>query len=232
MKENQPAQSELLPPPSFPPEEIWVLGAGHFGYLAASRLRQRYPKAPMLVVDQRDQKLVPIREELEVKTETADAVSFLARHTPSDPVWLIPAVPVHLAFEWFLFRLRETAAAHPIPVPKTVDWMVPNPYRLSDETLYASFATFICPDTCSEPDEICTHTRSPRQGNLFERLGGIRLAGFEVTVARSWQLAPGVGGYTAGYLRSVLEGIKRTPGVHLIATSCRCHGVISGLKWG
>jgi len=185
----------------------------------------------MLVVDRRDQKLDRIRKEMGVETHDADAVSFVALNTPSDAVWLIPAVPVHLAFQWLLVQLNVGGEARPIPVPAAVDAMVPNPYRMAGGTLYASFATFLCPDACSEPDEMCTHTKKPRPGNLFEVLSHILVPGFQVTVARSLQLAPGVGGYTAGYIRNVLEGIKTRPGAHLIATSCRCHGVIDALEW-
>jgi hypothetical protein len=48
-------------------------------------------------------------------------------------------------------------------------------------------------------------------------------------VIRSWQLAPGVGGYRVAQLRASLERIERQPTKYLIATSCRCHAVIDAL---
>ena len=231
MEDNLSAPPELARPPFFPPAEIWVFGAGHFGYLAAKRLSRRYPEARLLVVDRQDTRLEAIRRDLGADTVQEEALAFLARSNPPDTLWLIPAVPIHLALEWTIEQLRRSGEARSLPVPALVDALVPNPYRIAAGTLYASFATFLCPDVCNEPDELCTHTREPRPGNLYEVLSRIRVPGYRVAVARSWQLAPGVGGYTAGYLRKVLEGIKAEPGAHLLATSCRCHGVIDGLEW-
>jgi hypothetical protein len=231
MEDLRFAIPDFTRPPFFPPTDIWVLGAGHFGHLAAKRLGRRYPEAKMLVVDRQGQKLERIRNELGVETHEADAVSLVVMNSPVDSVWLVPAVPVHLAFQWLLVLLDAGGEARPIPVPTSVDALVPNPYRMGGGTLYASFATFLCPDSCDEPAEMCTYTKKPREGNLFEVLSRIMVPGFHVTVLRSLQLAPGVGGYTAGYIRKILEGIRTSPGAHLIATSCRCHGVIDGLEW-
>ncbi|HIJ69047.1 MAG TPA: hypothetical protein HPP57_06055, partial [Deltaproteobacteria bacterium] len=112
-----------------------------------------------------------------------------------------------------------------------VDSKLPNPIRVPSGTLYASFATFLCPDYCSEPEEICTHTGKERPGNLYEVFGGVLASGFDVAVLRSWQLAPGVGGYPGRSLRQLLAGIGSKPGRYLIATSCRCHGVMDALEW-
>jgi hypothetical protein len=231
MEDHLSAPPELARPPFFPPEEIWIFGAGRFGYLAAKRLSRRYPQAPMRVVDRREEKLAVIRDEMGVETIAEEAVAFLSGNPLADTLWIIPAVPIHLALEWMLAHLGKAGNARSLPVPEAVDSLVPNPFRTASGTLYASFATFICPDACNEPDEMCTYTRQPRPGILYEVLDRIRAPGFRTTVVRSWQLAPGVGGYTAGYLRKVLEGIQAEPGAHLVATCCRCHGVIDGLEW-
>jgi hypothetical protein len=118
-----------------------------------------------------------------------------------------------------------------VPVPECVDDRVPNPYRTPAGTVYASFATFLCPDACNEPDEICTSTGKARPGNLFEELSRIEAPGFRTEVIRSWQLAPGVGGYPASSLESAFLRIAGKSGGYLVATSCRCHGVIDALQW-
>jgi hypothetical protein len=113
-----------------------------------------------------------------------------------------------------------------------VETQIPNPYLAPSGSLCASFATFICPDTCNEPDDICTHTKGPRPGNLFDELARIQAPNFDVLVIRSWQLAPGVGGYTGASVGKVRERIEQSEeGRYLIATSCRCHGVIDALGW-
>lgn len=218
-------------PRFFPPRAIRILGAGRFGTIAAQRLSKRYPDAEFLVVDARREKLEEVQKELHLPVHEEDALNFLLRAPLPDHVWIVPAVPVHVAFQWILGKLEESAHVQALPVPASVDGQVPNPFRVEGGTLYPSFATFTCPDVCNEPDEICTYTKKPRPGNLFEVLEKIQLPGFSVVVVRSWQLAPGVGGYPAGYLMERLWQVKRQPGPYLIGTSCRCHGVMDALSW-
>jgi hypothetical protein len=117
-----------------------------------------------------------------------------------------------------------------IDVPSEIDSKVPNPYRMNSRTLYTSFATFVCPDVCNEPDDLCTHTGKPRPGDLSFNLSQIQTPGFVMALIRSWQLAPGVGGYTVGALMEMARRIKSNPGRYLVATSCRCHGVIDAFR--
>jgi hypothetical protein len=216
----------------FPPQRICILGAGRFGYLAAQRLSARYPHALFLVVDQRKEKLDRIKDAFGLPVQDEDIASFVENPWVDDSTWIVPAVPVHFAFLWAVHELKKTGCIEPLPVPDTVADQIPNPYRATNGSLCASFATFICPDYCNEPDEICTYTKSPRRGNLFEELGKINLPGFDVIVVRSWQLAPGVGGYPKSSLKAVLQEIKdQSEGRYLMITSCRCHGVIDGLRW-
>ncbi|MEM5787960.1 MAG: hypothetical protein AAGU11_11635, partial [Syntrophobacteraceae bacterium] len=56
-------------------------------------------------------------------------------------------------------------------------------------------------------------------------------ADFAVMVLRSWQLAPGVGGFPVVRMNEMLATVASTPGKYLIGTSCRCHGVIDALEW-
>ena len=220
--------SEL--PGPYPPKTLWILGAGRFGRPAAGRLRKRYPRADLLVVDRRAEKLEPLREDPSLSIHVGEALSFLSGESLPADVWIVPAIPVHVAFHWILQELGRRGLVSGLPVPPAVDALVPNPLRRG-ETLYASYATFICPDACSEPEGICTHTGGPRRGNLFECLGRISLPGYRTVVVRSMQLAPGVGGYPGWKLREALEDAASSPGQCLIATSCRCHGVIDGLSW-
>lgn len=227
MPESAPA---TLPDP-YPPERIWILGAGHFGYTAAQRLSRRYPQAEFLVVDQQTDRLNAIRQAFGIPTIARECIGFLTQQTIPRDVWIVPAIPVHVAYQWLLARLAERASVQSLPVQTEVDAQIPNPYRVAGGTVYASFATFLCPDVCNEPAEICTYTKEPRQGNLFQRLQEISLPHLKVVVVRSWQLAPGVGGYTKPLLTVALETIMQQPGDYLVATSCRCHGVIDRLRW-
>ncbi|HYA41360.1 MAG TPA: hypothetical protein VEF34_08660 [Syntrophobacteraceae bacterium] len=215
----------------FPPRRIKVLGAGRFGRLAAERLKLRFPDALVSVTDRCAARVDDIIRDLAIAGEVQDFIRSIGRIDAADDLWLIPAVPVHVGFEWVVSELEKVAKVRTISVPQEVDSKVPNPLRGPAGTLYASFATFICPDYCSEPEEICTFTGKGRLGNLYDIFGEVPAPGFDVAVLRSWQLAPGVGGYPARGLRELFAGIVLKPGRYLIATSCRCHGVMDGLEW-
>jgi hypothetical protein len=231
MEHNTPeeARQRLISDPA--PDTIWVLGAGQFGALAIKRLSRRYPRASFLVVDTCDERLDEIRRKFGAAVRKENGVRFIARNRIPDDVWVIPAIPVHVAFQWILAELDLMGKAETIPVPMEIDHQVPNAYRSPDGAIYGSFATFRCPDACNEPDDICTYTKEPRLGNLFELFSQIDCSPAEMIVVRSLQMAPGVGGYTGLHLRNALRTIRRQPGMYLIATSCRCHGVINALNW-
>lgn len=218
-------------PPHFPPRQIYILGAGHFGRVASQRLSRRYAEASILVIDSSTENLSRIEEEFSLPVVHAEAVSYLCSNRFSEDQWIIPAIPVHVAFQWLMYQLKSVHTVNQMGVPQAVDKKVPHPFRMNSKTLYASYATFKCPDACNEPDEICTYTGEPRQGNLFDDLARVEVPGFAIVVVRSWQLAPGVGGYPGSSLTGALEAIQCTPGNYLIATSCRCHGVIDALGW-
>ncbi|HOV87489.1 MAG TPA: hypothetical protein PLM79_14080 [Syntrophobacteraceae bacterium] len=214
-----------------PPGEIWVLGLGKFGMLAWKRLEKRFPRASFVLVEEREEKTRGIQERGSLKIVARDAIGFLLDARVPGEVWIIPAVPVHAAFRWLLGRLEPPRAASSIPLPREIDPRVPNPLRSGEETIYTSFAAFVCPDGCDEPDEICTYTKKARPGNLYEELSRLEIPGFRTHVLRSLQLAPGVGGYPGRSLEGLHEEVLKTPGNHLVATSCRCHGVINALNW-
>ncbi len=215
----------------FPPRQIRVLGAGRFGRLAAAKLRRRFPEALLSITDRDAARVDEITRDLGIPGEVEECIQSISRIEPPDDLWLIPAVPVHVGFEWAINELNRVGEVHRLPVPGEVDSKLPNPIRVPSGTLYASFSTFVCPDYCSEPEEICTHTGKERLGNLYEVFGGVLASGFDVAVLRSWQLAPGVGGYPGRGLRELLAGIGSKPGAYLVATSCRCHGVMNALEW-
>lgn len=216
-------------PDIFPPREIRVLGAGQFGRLAAERLVRLFPGAMLTVTDKDAEKVEKIRQDLGICMEVRDSVESINGALPED-IWIIPAVPVHVGFEWLLDQLNRTGTARRLAVPESADQLVPNPIRTPSGTVYASFATFICPDYCSEPDEICTTTGKARQGDLFEVLGGLSIPEYRAAVLRSWQLSPGVGGYPMRSLNQLLSAIGKEPGRRLFATSCRCHGVLDAFE--
>jgi hypothetical protein len=214
-------------------EEIWIIGVGRFGSLAYRRLSERAKKRHFVLVD-------PVRENLlrcqgpDASLEQSEGVDFLIRRLHSaehKPDWIIPALPVHLAAEWILSRLRSEGFRR-IPVPPETEPLVPNPWRGPEGNVYVSHADFRCPDDCAEPRDLCTVTRKPRKQNMFDLLGELETPLFQSLVIRSRQLGPGVGGYRSEQLFELLRAVKRASGHVLVATACRCHGVITGLERG
>jgi hypothetical protein len=231
MNGTQPA---LASPTHSPPRRIWVLGAGRFGELAVKRLTARLPDADIAVIDLRRDKLEKISREYGAAHLTlfeADGLVHMNRDDLPDDLWIVPAIPRHVAFQWFLNRLNRAGEARVLPVPVGLDGQVPNPYRVLEGTVYASHATFLCPDACSEPEDICSYTKQARPTNLFEIIGRVQVPEYRVLVVRSRQLAPGVGGYPISQIRETLDEIRAATGKFIVATSCRCHSVINAMTW-
>jgi len=211
---------------------LLILGAGRFGRLAAQRLGQRHPQAVITVVDQAPEfDRNPTFEACQ--TVMMDGIDYLVGVLADGvtPDWIVPAMPIHVAWLWMK---RDLAAAGrhvvDLPVPATVDPLVPHPLRGDHGQLYASNADFICPDDCPEPERFCTVTGKPRPVVMFAHLAALRVAGFAPVVIRSRQLAPGVGGYRPADLRQAEAAALAAPEAVLLATACKCHAVIDAFR--
>ncbi len=211
-------------------ESFWILGAGRFGSLALARILQLKKDSQVLIVD-RDRRSLRELGEKGVEIIEQDAIDFLLERSGQGPEWVVPAIPIHVAFAWLCRRLGREGRVKPLPVPSIVDHQVPNPMREEANVLYASIATFRCPDNCDEPVDCCTVTGEPRLANLFDVFRRIEIEGYLIQVIRSHQLVPGVGGYQLSILWRLLEEVRSRERDVLIATACRCHGVINALRW-
>jgi hypothetical protein len=207
----------------------WILGAGRFGRLAVERLLARRRPPHLVVVDRDLEKLRPLAEE-PVELVHREIVDFLVANLGKGPDWVIPAAPIHVAFAWLSRALSERGGLEMLPVPEAVDAQVPNPWRDGKGGLYTSVAHFRCPDNCSEPRDRCSATGLPRAGDLFSLLAKVKVPGCVPLVVRSHQLAPGVGGYRPSALWRLMARADTATGSILVATACRCHGVIHACR--
>jgi hypothetical protein len=211
-------------------EEIWIIGLGQFGYIAFQRLSETLKDRHFVLVD-------PVAEKLgqcsgpTATREVSDGIEFLEKHLGKgrNPDWIIPALPVHLAAEWFLLHLGPTRLKR-VPLPSKLHRLVPNPIRGSEGNLYVSHADFRCPADCDEPRDVCTITREQRQQSLYDLLGNLDIEPFKSLNIRSQQLGPGIGGYRAEQLLELKATVEQATGPILLSTACRCHGVITGLE--
>ena len=210
-------------------ETIWIIGAGHFGQLAVKRIAQRKPDCRLVVVDPDPGQLKAAQANAEIIACRGNGIDFLNQYLkPGAQVdWIIPSLPLHMAWEWCRCQLGKNHLKA-APAPTNLAPMLPNvSHDPAGVHLYASHADFICPDNCSEPEKRCSITRKPREQNMYDYIADLMPMGFRARVLRSRQLCPGVGGLIPGELLALAEQIQSHPGKHLVATSCKCHAVVT-----
>lgn len=215
----------------FSDSDFCILGYGRFGRIALTELTRFYPTAHIRVIDCKPLKDIP--ENIEVIT--CDAVEWLARFCTSDvaDTVIIPALPIHLAAEWLKKKLTEQQAeVNTIKISPDLLGVLPNPLHLKEGQIAISYADFICPSNCPEPESTCTYTGKPRPTPLYTLLQNSDVGTGKIYVIRSHQIAPGVGGFRAELLLSLLNDIHALPEANLyIGTTCKCHGIVDGLHY-
>ncbi len=205
---------------------IWILGAGRFGTIAAERLFRKVPPKNILALDHRADRLGGLPDGIE--TIQMDAVEFLLQYLGygKDPDWIVPAVPVHVVWEFVRGSEQETAAFQAVSPPPDLLDALPNPLTGEGGAIYTSIADFLCPDNCPEPADRCTHTGKPRPVDLFRAIPEMAGNAWASIVVRSHQLTAGVGGYPPASLVNAVKRVKKARKPVLLATACRCHGVL------
>jgi hypothetical protein len=213
-----------------PAEAVFIIGAGHFGSRAAGLLSKK-SNGPLFAVDREEESLARLTA-FSVRGIVSDGIDFLLRHYGSlKPVHtIVPAVPVHLAFEWLIRHLGGGLSIKRLPVPEAIESCVPHTWQGSEGSLLVSYADFLCPDDCPEPVR-CTVTGERRSKAMHELLRDLKAPGFEVHVIRSHQLAPGLGGYRVSHLTDAAKTVSlHGRGKWLLGTACKCHGILTAME--
>ena len=212
-------------------KHIWIIGAGRFGQKAISAMKERYPESAITVVDHCPKACEAISEP-GITTICMDGVSYLNHYlTDADePGWVIPVIPVHLVYEWIRMRLLPDISIAPVEIPENIRKSLPNVFSGNSGEIFVSNASFVCPENCSEPQDLCTHTRMPRKKSLYQAIAALSCNGFLNLVLQSEQLAPGIGGITPGALFNTLIAVQQFPESILLSTACRCHGVVQAFR--
>lgn len=210
-------------------KKIIILGAGKFGTKAALSLKSRYNSALITVVDNNRSLLSQISEK-GINTVVSDAITFLLNYLERDKkdVFIVPAVPIHVAFEWIKNKLSVDYEIETINICKKLKDMFVMSIVGKKGELYVSNADFICPDNCIEPSNICTYTQKPRPLIVNETLKNFKYKNYQSNVIFSRQAAPGAGGYNFDVLYSALYNIKKAETPVFLSTACKCHGVVHG----
>ena len=209
-----------------------ILGAGKFGRLALGRLAWQVADAAFWVVDRDPAALAAARngDNPGVRCTAQDAIAFLSRGL-ADAAWdwLLPMVPVHVAFAYLAADPQVARDWEAAAVPAAVGAGVAECRRGPGCELFLSRASHQCPDDC-EAGPVCPVSGESREMPLYEQLATLKVPGFETQVVASRQLAPGVGGYPPGRLLALARDLNGCRDRALIATACRCHGVVHGLQ--
>jgi hypothetical protein len=210
-----------------------IVGAGKFGRLALRRLPEEDREARFLVIDRKAEALAEARS-LGVEGAAmleADGISYLAAHlVPGFPWdWLIPVAPVHLAYAWLLAGPLRGKGWEAAEVPQSLENLAALAIRGRQGELYLSRARHRCPDDCAEPP-ICPVSGEERGQPLFDKLTEASRSELPILVVACRQLAPGIGGYSPQQLLDLADRVAGMSGPLLVATACRCHGVVHGLK--
>jgi len=162
-----------------------------------------------------------------------DAVDFLTEnfHLLAPSTIIVPALPIHLAFEWVKANIAGTYSTSRIEVPEEIKGCLPHAWQGKKKSLLVSYADFLCPEDCLEPEDHCTVTGEQRGKPLFELLDDLEIPGYQVHIVKSRQMGPGVGGYRATELKRLKDSIlSKGTGKWIIGTACRCHGVLSAME--
>lgn len=205
-----------------------VVGAGRVGEKAARTLiGLGFGRVVVVDPDRRALSRLKARAGFGPETVAGEGVPWLHSQGPGLPsgTWIIPAAPVHLAYEWLLLELE--GKARPAPVPREALSGLPGLAPTRDGGFVLSWAQGLCPPGCDERADC------PQQGGRLEPLYDLirdRAAAWPWAVIRSHLLVPGVGGYPLLTLRRHLGRIGSAPGPNLVATLCRCHGVVHSLE--
>ncbi len=209
-------------------KNIWILGAGKFGRIAYKRIVSRFPQSDVTVVDN----VVEVSELTGVTTVFEDGISWLVRNLKRESRvdMIVPAIPLHVVVEWVKEKRAGICSVSPWPLPSNYLSQLPHPMCNGDSTVYVSHADFLCPDNCAEPESFCTYTGEKRAKDMFRLLRDLDVDGANSLVIRSYQLLPGVGGIYPRDLWNLLDRVEALDNQSLIiATACRCHGVVDGI---
>ena len=144
-------------------EKIWVLGSGTFGVRAVRPLSGIHGAGSITLVDPSAQALDQATV-IGINKVCEEGAAFLHKNLSESerPDWIIPALPVHLAWEWILLKLGQNRLVRS-PLPEILVSSLPNAITGDSGDIYVSHADFICPPNCSEPDQFCTRTGEPRK---------------------------------------------------------------------
>ena len=131
--------------------QVFIVGFGKFGKLALPRVRRLWGKARIWIID-RDPVAFESEKSIPAVRVLADGPQFLARHQEwiGDGDWIIPSLPIHLAWKWLDLNLKPPGPPKAVLPPHHLGAGLPY-CRPFGKGLFVSYATFVCPEACPSP---------------------------------------------------------------------------------
>jgi hypothetical protein len=214
-------------------KQVFIVGFGKFGKLALTQGVRRWGKARIWIIDSRPEALV----NLEITPNSririlADGPHFLTQFQQwiGDEDWIIPALPIHLAWKWLGLNVKIPKGHRTVLPPQGFGVGLPF-HQESTQGFFLSYANFLCPEKCPSPRYHCYKTKEKRTVPLWKFIADQPGLKGTLGVIESRQIAPGVGGYAFKELRRIRGLARNAEPPFFVATACRCHGVIHGLTW-
>ena len=212
-----------------------IVGGGRYGVEAAEYLQRRSrsfvvldPNPECLAVRELRLRRVSSLGEVEGEGEyfIPSDISLLADMVLElKPEYVFPTAPIHVAAEAVRIKFDFQ------PWPEVVDCIAAGlPFRVIVSSgrggLVVSYnRDHDCLEKCSAPD-VCPVTKIRKPCPMHEL---VRFAWPDAVVMVSQQLEPGLGAVSGRDFAELIERAEKSDRI-VVATACRCHGVITALK--
>jgi hypothetical protein len=213
--------------------QVFIIGFGKFGKLALTLGPRLWGNARVWIIDSRPEPLIEQEPRLSAGIKVlADGAKFLSQFQEwiEDEDWIIPTLPVHLAWNWLGLNINLPKGHRTVIPPKSLGIGLPF-HQVTEKSLLLSYADFLCPENCPAPRHSCFKTKEKRAVPLWKFIADQRCPKGTLEVIESRQIAPGVGGYAFKELRKIRDLARKAQPPFFVATACRCHGVINGVTW-
>jgi hypothetical protein len=211
--------------------QVFIVGFGKFGKKALAQVIHLQGKARVWIIDSSPEALSQAERFPGIRV-LADGPKFLTQYQEwiGNEDWIIPALPLHLAWKWLDLNLKTQPVHKAVSPPNSLGLGLPYS-QFVGKGLFLSYATFLCPENCPAPIHKCFKTKESRAVPLWKFIANQGCSNGTLEVIESQQIAPGVGGYRFRELKKLKSLVLKKPPPFFVATACRCHGVIHGLTW-
>ena len=93
----------------FSMNHIWIIGAGNFGLKAVDALILHFPEVRLTLVDEKlDTGSTDLSKVHDFVLDDGIGFLFEQLNRSELPDWIIPAIPVHVAYEWVVRSLKNS----------------------------------------------------------------------------------------------------------------------------